>query len=349
MFRQIKEKIKNANPLKHRGRRGLALLSFIVIFCTFFCIPCSALVADEGFKITNVNFAYTNNIVDNPTVSGMTPTSNNDNQCAFIGLSGNDGITGFYRPLVVRGTSGNSALSYTVTVTYSAYIFNSNDGFRSLQKSIYAAVNDRSVSVQENNTTISDNCTAYGGRFSFTVNANSSFKLVLYSGKNNIYANQLYYNVKFDVFKNDSASAIIDNDDKNTDKQIQADKDLYEQEKSETEDSGNNNQKEAQDAIPKVDGGFLNSLKSLANSLSYDGTEAVLPIPAMYIPAIAGQEQIDLLSAQNYDMSQAISDYIPSNLLQVLRYFLTIALVLFCVYELYGLIQYVLTLKGGKE
>lgn len=130
-----------------------------------------------------------------------------------------------------------------------------------------------------------------------------------------------------------------------------ANKKAEEREKQETQTSGDNATNDTTSAMPSVDAGFSNSLKGFVRAMSYDGTQALLPIPKTSIPALAGvTDEITLISAQDYDLSAAINQYIPETLLQLIRHLFTIALVLYCVYELYGLIQYVLTLKkGGKD
>lgn len=93
-----------------------------------------------------------------------------------------------------------------------------------------------------------------------------------------------------------------------------------------------------------VYGGALNSLVS---AVSYSGTDAVLPIPAIKIPAfdVTGGE-IELLSAQSYDFSEAIN-MVPASIMLLVRSLLTAALIWFSVKELVGYIQYFLTLRGG--
>lgn len=93
-----------------------------------------------------------------------------------------------------------------------------------------------------------------------------------------------------------------------------------------------------------VYGGALNSLVS---AVSYSGTDAVLPIPAIKIPAfdVTGGE-IELLSAQSYDFSEAIN-MVPASIMLLVRSLLTAALIWFSVKELVGFIQYFLTLRGG--
>ena len=93
-----------------------------------------------------------------------------------------------------------------------------------------------------------------------------------------------------------------------------------------------------------VYGGALNSLVS---AVSYSGTDAVLPIPAIKIPAFdATGGEIELLSSQSYDFSEAIN-MVPASILLLVRSLLTAALIWFSVKELVGFIQYFLTLRGG--
>ena len=124
---------------------------------------------------------------------------------------------------------------------------------------------------------------------------------------------------------------------------------MQDKEKTDAEDGGNDSSDKAKSAIPSVDGGFLTAINSLIKSMNYTGTEAKLPIPKAYIPAMAGMEEVTLISATSYDMSEAVNKFVPSTLLQLIRHLLTIALILYCLYELYHLIQYVLTLKGGNK
>ena len=130
-----------------------------------------------------------------------------------------------------------------------------------------------------------------------------------------------------------------------------ANKKAEEREKNETQAAGDKSTSDTESALPSVNEGFGTSLKSFVQSMSYNGTEAILPIPRAYLPAMNGAtDEITLIPEQNYDMSAAINQYLPVTLLQLIRHLFTIALILYCVYELYGLIQYVLTLrKGGKE
>ena len=130
-----------------------------------------------------------------------------------------------------------------------------------------------------------------------------------------------------------------------------ANKKAEEREKNETQAAGDKSTSDTESALPSVNEGFGTSLKSFAQSMSYNGTEALLPIPRLYIPAMSNvTDEITLMNEQNYDMSAAINQYLPDTLLQLIRHLFTIALILYCVYELYGFIQYVLTLrKGGKE
>lgn len=146
--------------------------------------------------------------------------------------------------------------------------------------------------------------------------------------------------------------SILQNSQSSTETAVDnANKKAEEREKNETQAAGDKSTSDTESALPSVNEGFGTSLKSFVQSMSYNGTEAILPIPRAYLPAMNGvTDEITLIPEQNFDMSAAINQYLPDTLLQLIRHLFTIALVLYCVYELYGLIQYVLTLrKGGKE
>ena len=146
--------------------------------------------------------------------------------------------------------------------------------------------------------------------------------------------------------------SILQNSQSSTETAVDnANKKAEEREKNETQAAGDKSTSDTESALPSVNEGFGTSLKSFVQSMSYNGTEALLPIPRLYIPAMSNvTDEITLMNEQNYDMSAAINQYLTDTLLQLIRHLFTIALILYCVYELYGLIQYVLTLrKGGKE
>ena len=87
---------------------------------------------------------------------------------------------------------------------------------------------------------------------------------------------------------------------------------------------------------------------SLADSLGYTGTECVLPIPALKLPALAGLfPSYTVMQAQEVDFEEMIA-MLPPNLLLLVRSLLTIALIAYCFKELYSTFSYFFVLKGGK-
>lgn len=152
--------------------------------------------------------------------------------------------------------------------------------------------------------------------------------------------------IKANADKN--ASEIKDNNDKNTDRIIDNQKELQDKEKSEAGSGGSAAADKASNAIPGVDSGFLNAIKSFVATMSYSGTEAKLQIPRLYIPALGGLfDEITLLDSQSYDLSKAITDFLPEIILTLIQYLFTVAFIVYCVKELYGTIEYVLTLRKG--
>ena len=144
-----------------------------------------------------------------------------------------------------------------------------------------------------------------------------------------------------------NASNIQSNDDKNTQAIIDNQNQLAEQEKTETQNSGNNSVNDVSGSVPDKSAGMLSALQSLSNAVSYTGTTAKWTFPQMYIPAISGvTDRINLNPEMEIDFSYWINQ-IPQDIRTIISALATIGLVIFAFKELYGLISYVLTLKGG--
>ena len=119
------------------------------------------------------------------------------------------------------------------------------------------------------------------------------------------------------------------------------------EEKDEAGKGGNSATDSITDAIPGDTASFSSALQSFASSMSYAGTDAKWTFPAMKIPSIDGvMDEITLNAEQEIDISYWVS-IIPSDLLEVVQILCTIALIFFCVKELYGTISYFMVLKGG--
>lgn len=144
-----------------------------------------------------------------------------------------------------------------------------------------------------------------------------------------------------------NASNIQSNNDNNTQSIIDNQNQLAEQEKTETQNSGNNSVNDVSGSVPDKSAGMLSALQSLSNAVSYTGTSAKWTFPQMYIPAISGvTDRINLNSEMEIDFTYWINQ-IPQDIRTIISALATIGLVIFAFKELYGLISYVLTLKGG--
>ena len=144
-----------------------------------------------------------------------------------------------------------------------------------------------------------------------------------------------------------NSSNIQSNNDKNTQSIIDNQNQLAEQEKTETENSGNNSINDVSGSVPDKSAGMLSALQSLSNAVSYTGTTAKWTFPQMYIPAIAGvTDRINLNPEMEIDFTYWVNQ-IPDDIMTLISALATIGLVVFAFKELYGLISYVLTLKGG--
>ena len=121
-----------------------------------------------------------------------------------------------------------------------------------------------------------------------------------------------------------------------------------EQEKNEANSSGNDGVGELTGVIPDYSSGFISGMNKLATSLSYNGTECKWTFPQLYIPAMEGvTSEIPLTDGEwEIDIGSWVQK-LPSTILKIIQIVLTVALILYCVKELYDTVQYGLTLKSG--
>lgn len=123
---------------------------------------------------------------------------------------------------------------------------------------------------------------------------------------------------------------------------------VIDHEKQESQSSGNKFVDQILGALPDPSTDVLAALKSLTDATAYDGTDAVLPIPAIVLPAVEGLfDETVIWGGTEFDFGEYLG-IIPSSLLTLVQSLFTIAIVLFCVYELKGIISYCLTLRESK-
>ena len=123
---------------------------------------------------------------------------------------------------------------------------------------------------------------------------------------------------------------------------------VIDNEKAESESEGNKFVDQILDALPDPSADVLVAMKSLTDSMAYTGTDAVLPIPAIVLPGIDGLfPETEIWGGTDFDLGEYIN-LLPPALLTLVQSLFTIAIVLFCVYELKGIISYCLTLRENK-
>lgn len=124
--------------------------------------------------------------------------------------------------------------------------------------------------------------------------------------------------------------------------------DVIDKENEKHESEGNKFVDQLLDILPDPSQDVLVALGSLAGATGYTGTDAVLPIPAIVLPGISGLfPETVLWGGGQLDFGEYLG-VIPSSLLTLVQSLFTIAIVLFCVFELKGIISYCLTLRSGK-
>ncbi len=124
--------------------------------------------------------------------------------------------------------------------------------------------------------------------------------------------------------------------------------DIIDNEKQEAEGEGNKFVDQILDALPDPSTEVLGALKSLTDSTAYNGTDAVLPVPAIVLPGIDGLfPETEIWGGANLDFGEYVG-MLPPALVTLVQSLFTIAIVIYCVYELKGIISYCLTLKESK-
>lgn len=370
MFEKFKEKIRNA-PLKRWGRKGVAF-SFLTILLTFILIFSLSItsfatsstysfnVLTQGFFFYNGSTPQGSAILDNSSVGSdgslftfhatlgggnYYPAKNNyrwDFSFASSPLS-NSYIT------VSWFTNGANSSNYNMQL----FVSNpSLSGWAECNRVAYNATNTN------NGATASFKLPAgeftkvlvrvpvyYAGpidypEITFTFNSVTSVPVDI-SGDIRNSTNDIMNN------DNNNTNRITQNQDKNAQSIIDNQNSLAQQEKNETQQSGNN-AVEGTENIPDKSQGFISALGGLVTSLSYNGTECVWKFPKITIPSIPNvMSETVLTDEKDIDFSVWV-DRIPSNIISLVRNIFTIAIIVFCFKELYDTISYVLTLKGGN-
>ncbi len=146
--------------------------------------------------------------------------------------------------------------------------------------------------------------------------------------------------------QNQNTQDIIDNQNSNTDKEIQAEKDMYEQEKQEAQQSGDESIDGAMENMPNDSEGIIDSFGSFIGTMLHTNTDCTIDFPALKTPAIGGLPSYTLSEKQPVNFNE-FEEVIPKSILLIVRALLTIALIIFCYKELYSTIQYVVSLKKG--
>lgn len=301
------------------------------------CIFASFLVVFSGFNV----FALPHNI----TFHSSQPYF--DDNCGYIEVYLSNGIA-FYIWCARSDTSGNMAVTMSgseLRILGSSYAYYVNySGSGSALASNSSGYHYLDIHSWFGNDVYLYGLHTYGIQSAIKFN-NNSFTFVY--GNDNTINNFLQAILSAIKSSSGSIDSIKENDNENTQAIINNQNQLAEQEKTETQNSGNDSVNNVSSSVPDKSAGMLSALQSLSNAVSYNGTVAKWKFPQMYIPAIAGvTDRINLNSEMEIDFTYWVNQ-IPQDIRTVISALATIGLVIFAFKELYGLISYVLTLKGG--
>ena len=118
------------------------------------------------------------------------------------------------------------------------------------------------------------------------------------------------------------------------------------QEKSDATQGANDAFQNVIQAVPDHSEGLVDAFSGLAASMSYNGTVAKLDIPQISMPGLDGLfDGFIIMQPQELNF-EVYFQMLPENLLLLVQSLFTGALIIFCFKELYGTIQYCMTLRG---
>lgn len=125
--------------------------------------------------------------------------------------------------------------------------------------------------------------------------------------------------------------------------------DPLDKEKDEADKQGNDSIDQILDVIPNVTDDIVAAYDGLIRALKYEGTAAKMMTPAIVMPELPGSvPEFVILEPQEIDFEYWFNQ-VPSNLMKVVRALFTGALILYCCYEVYGLIEYFVSLRSRSK
>ena len=119
--------------------------------------------------------------------------------------------------------------------------------------------------------------------------------------------------------------------------------------KQEANTEGNDNINQATSALTNAlpVASISDAIAPLVTACGYNGITSVWSFPAMKIPAIAGLfEEIQLNEVQNFDLCDYAEQYIPDELLTLIRSITTVLLIVWAIREIMSLLS---GLLGGGD
>lgn len=352
----LKEKIKTAlTPSSTGVRRGLAVLALVL-----FIVPCFFLQASAA---ETYNFP-----ISRPTVTDNScyfEVITADNACYVYCVTVSSFVYSFDSNVSVSAPkisfnakvddSGNlwvtcdnqSSQNFQDTMNFYGVIFDSFGSSRLAsnsykQSGLYVGTEYKSIKAYNCKGKFRGDSSVFV--YSNEINVNEKLDIIIATLQQN---NQASNNIVGSI--NQGTQDVKDNQDKNTEAIIENDKQLQENEKNEANSTGDSGVSDVQEAIPDYSGNILGAFKELINCFCHSNTDCSFVMPEFKTPAIAGiipsykiwdEFSVDFMYYYNL---------IPKKITFCARFLLNAGVLLWGVYEIYDLIQYVVTLRKGEK
>lgn len=339
------------NPQKPLGVWGCAKFKKIIIIL----LICVFLVSFSCFSVSAVEPIYTGGATITILSGKYTIADGSSNVSASLSYDDKGGF------LVQSDGSIKSGYEYACNCIFN-FSADNNYGtlklkvkfgggrpYQSAYNRIYDAVNETNLGASVSYPT---NAVSY----TYTGYIPSSIRIAAYFVSSSDWAMNTYYDWSFTPIDK-ATNDIIANQNSNTDREIQADTEntqaiidnqnqIAQQEKDEISNSGNDSVDGAMEVMPNYDLGDV--FDGFINVMEYDGIDCEFSIPEIYIPSIVNITPKVVLYEGGTINFKDFFEMIPITILQVVRAFLTVALILFCFKELWEDIGAILSGDGIK-
>ncbi len=358
--------------LVHLGVKGVAVLSIIIILSALLCFPVSAKQTSSNTFVMSCGTPSTGDTTGYLEILMKDPNTGDYTSRVFM-WSASDSIGTLVGENYVYETDLTLDISIIKSDDRDVVRFYCTDSGKGVSARIYSldAFNQRYIGStigygQSKNYFDYDtsyDIVSYHIYGSYGLSVSGSLPMtefyVLYAENgvifNAITSGQQEQTNQIIQGQQEQTDKITQNDDENTQAIIDNQNQLAENEKNQANSIGNGGMDSLGSTVPNYYGNIIEAFKGFSNNLKDDRAMLIIDFPGLKIPKIGNliNKEIQLLEPQEIQWSEWHFKNIFGEDFQIvfniIRALTSIALVYFCVRELYDIFEYLMTLRGDSD